>query len=536
MIQYDNRNVREIFFRTAGSVLFRWSTVIPPLLSTLLCTVGLTVHTKISPYLFISSSVFKIYAGVIGFVIVTRTNLAFGRYFEGVTAVQELFSKWRDAFASLLSFIEPSIDEHVRKGDVEAVSALVDCRARFLHWFSLLSAVAVVSLQEDFAQNSPSDGGDLEILDACSRTSSNRMSNPGLNEFSNESSPANLASADTGGTLSPCMSDSNASLAPGSKSPITPRSAGSAREFQSRVEGDTSMGNLSAPCDSKSLDRLQIIGEVTKEEKRILGRTSDKVLTVTKWILMDMSEQSINKRILIAPPILSRVYQELSNGMHAYAMALKIADVPFPFPFAQALQFALYWFFLFCPVAILEDLKELPVWPGFSRGWSSIILNFVTCVGYCALNEIAMELEDPFGDDANDFPVHVQQWQIVNCIEDSFFQQMPRDFGENQFGKEKGFFAKEAQNIVARLQTGSAPAPPPAPAPAPAPAPPPAVSSAPVTLQCSDENYFKELDKLRSAVASASEAMRNCTEDIGSSVSSMDTKLKDVLNILLARF
>lgn len=41
-----------------------------------------------------------------------------------------------------------------------------------------------------------------------------------------------------------------------------------------------------------------------------------------------------------------------------------------------------------------------------------------------------MELEDPFGDDDNDYPVNLQQWQVVCDLEDCFFMRLPQDFAQ----------------------------------------------------------------------------------------------------------
>ena len=49
-------------------------------------------------------------------------------------------------------------------------------------------------------------------------------------------------------------------------------------------------------------------------ERRQLESVHDRVLTVIKWILVEISSHSIQGRLLIAPPILSRVYQELRLG------------------------------------------------------------------------------------------------------------------------------------------------------------------------------------------------------------------------------
>ena len=39
--------------------------------------------------------------------------------------------------------------------------------------------------------------------------------------------------------------------------------------------------------------------------------------------------------VAVPPPILSRVYQELSNAMLGFNSAMKVATTPFPFPYAQ---------------------------------------------------------------------------------------------------------------------------------------------------------------------------------------------------------
>ena len=38
------------------------------------------------------------------------------------------------------------------------------------------------------------------------------------------------------------------------------------------------------------------------------------------------------------PPIVSRIFQELSNGLLGFENAYKVARTPFPFPYAQIVQ------------------------------------------------------------------------------------------------------------------------------------------------------------------------------------------------------
>ena len=51
-----------------------------------------------------------------------------------------------------------------------------------------------------------------------------------------------------------------------------------------------------------------------------------------------MKPQNEPTKLMTPPPVLSRVYQELSNGMLGFNQSLKLADVPFPFIFAQILE------------------------------------------------------------------------------------------------------------------------------------------------------------------------------------------------------
>merc|ERR1719291_982306 len=97
-------------------------------------------------HMVISGSVVRIYATILGFVIVFRTNMAFNRYFDGVLHVKAMLSKWRDAFVSLCCFIEASSLNFQAKGNVEAVSDLADSKAKLTHWFTLITALVVQKL------------------------------------------------------------------------------------------------------------------------------------------------------------------------------------------------------------------------------------------------------------------------------------------------------------------------------------------------------------------------------------------------------
>merc|ERR1712107_452284 len=89
-------------------------------------------------------------------------------------------------------------------------------------------------------------------------------------------------------------------------------------------------------------------GHMNHEETRVLRLATDRVMIVMYWIVFDLA--AISNDLDIAPPIQSRMYQELSNGMLAFNQALKVADVPFPFPYAQLLYVLLVVFVLLIPI------------------------------------------------------------------------------------------------------------------------------------------------------------------------------------------
>jgi len=196
----------------------------------------------------------------------------------------------------------------------------------------------------------------------------------------------------------------------------------------------------------------QVFGMITEEEKRQLYNAHDVVLTIVKWILAELSNLHISKTIIHEGPFLGRVFQEISNGMLHFFMAMKISMVPFPFPFAQFLQYALFAFLLFLPFVTLDDInKGKTELPPMKKLLLTLLVNFVSSAGFMALNEIAIELEDPFGDDANDYPVHIQQWNLSWAIEDGYFQDLPSDFDlEDLVGEIKAQYEKEVEIAQAK--------------------------------------------------------------------------------------
>jgi hypothetical protein len=129
----------------------------------------------------------------------------------------------------------------------------------------------------------------------------------------------------------------------------------------------------------------------TTAERKFLSESKDRINAVMYWIIHDYAE--ISGDLSTAPPIQSRMYQELSNGMLGFQNSLKIADVPFPFPYAQLLTWMLLIFLCMIPFYMSSFTQSLVLSP---------IATFFSVVGIWSVNEVAIELENPFGSDVND--------------------------------------------------------------------------------------------------------------------------------------
>jgi len=158
-------------------------------------------------------------------------------------------------------------------------------------------------------------------------------------------------------------------------------------------------------CELKddSLEIIDISGLDT-DSLRFLTGTSDRCEVVLQWLqraIVDATEQGI---ITVAPPILSRAYQELSRGIVNLNNVRKIKDVPFPFPYAQMITVMLMVHFVMTPLIAAHFIQQ--------SWWAGAMSFLVTCA-FWSLVYIAGEIDHPFGEDANDFNIAEMQ-QAMN--------------------------------------------------------------------------------------------------------------------------
>lgn len=142
---------------------------------------------------------------------------------------------------------------------------------------------------------------------------------------------------------------------------------------------------------------------IDEESLKAVKDSHAKVELIFQWIQQLIVENISTGVLSIPPPILSRSFQEIANGMVAFHDAMKISYIPFPFPYAQTCDFLLLLHWFIGPFVVSQWVTEW--WWGFVFSFTQIFILW-------ALNFIAVELENPFGMDANDIDGREMQLEM----------------------------------------------------------------------------------------------------------------------------
>jgi len=145
------------------------------------------------------------------------------------------------------------------------------------------------------------------------------------------------------------------------------------------------------------------VGGIDVESLRAVKHSDAKVELVFQWIQQVIVENISTGVLCIPAPILSRSFQEIANGMVAFHEAIKISTIPFPFPYAQVCDCLLIFHWLVTPVVVAQFV-ETP--------WWAALFSFLQVFVYWSLNAIAVEIENPFGMDANDIDAVAMQTDL----------------------------------------------------------------------------------------------------------------------------
>lgn len=378
MIRYDNGGQFRIICQMSGSVL---PSCVPIGLGTFVIGFTLALIRELKPEWLVDAFenehyianpfAIQVVAVVIGILLAMRTNMALGRWMDGISEVQIMLSKWGDANNALSGFFSGKVS------DEAAEDRILLFRCRIAHWFSLMSCLAFATLR----------GGSLASLDDV----------PIKELFSRKKGMQQAKSF----TITKLQGSFRGSLSQIDSKDVRQSELCKADKEKQAIKTKR-QGTIS------EMD-LFVLAAPSPEEIKRLELATDKVNTVCLWIAQGIIAEIRAGTLDAPPPIVTRVFQELSAGMLGFNQAHKVAMVPFPFPFAQMVSLLLCVLYASLPFYLDVFTKNIVLTP---------VISFLLPICYSGLNMIAIELEEPFGMDWNDVDIEVRHTDFLWVLTD----------------------------------------------------------------------------------------------------------------------
>mmetsp|Transcript_16577 Transcript_16577/g.24865 ORF Transcript_16577/g.24865 Transcript_16577/m.24865 type:complete len:534 (+) Transcript_16577:222-1823(+) len=130
-----------------------------------------------------------------------------------------------------------------------------------------------------------------------------------------------------------------------------------------------------------------------------------------------------------------KLYGCVSEFVSAYHGLMKMMDTPFPFPLAQMNRTFLFMWVYTLPWALYNDDIKIP---------GLVLFVFFITYAFIGLEFVSIELDDPWGEDPNDFDVLALS-KIV--FEDIYISVLDAD-GEKHAKKLRGYFDEVQEYLV----------------------------------------------------------------------------------------
>jgi hypothetical protein len=128
------------------------------------------------------------------------------------------------------------------------------------------------------------------------------------------------------------------------------------------------------------------------------------VMVVYCWIQSMVTDALNNEIINVTPPVSARIFAKLSEGLLKFENCRQVANIPFPYPYAQITLWLLVAHLVLCPFFMCHLVTDA------KNNYQSIFLfTFLQVFLLWSIVLISSELENPFGEDANDLPITKNQ-------------------------------------------------------------------------------------------------------------------------------
>ncbi|KAL3134602.1 hypothetical protein ABBQ38_006433 [Trebouxia sp. C0009 RCD-2024] len=315
---------------------------------------------------------FQAFAFIVGFTVVFRSQLSYGRYWEGRLQLQSMTARWADFCTEALTMDAGTLSSNPDR-DLQALRRSHDFAQTLVHLTSLLHAVALQHIR-----------GDWELAN--------------LKQYIVTDPPPPLDAAVTteGARIGYVHSLLNLFLL---------RGGTRQRHKYNRAMPFAVVASVS-PVEVTALGQMLAGHHRDQTGDAFVGAT-ERVSAVYTWVQQLLQDRLNEGGLTRAAPIGSRIWQVLSEGYLHFEHCRAIADTPFPFPWAQVVLIMLILYALTTPLVVVAFINST---------WTGLAVNFLSVQSYWCLNEVARDLEEPFVYDPNDLPLARYQYQFNHRI------------------------------------------------------------------------------------------------------------------------
>jgi len=329
---------------------------------------------------------FQLVGLVFGYLTVYRISMSYNRYWEGVTMVKNMHSKWADACGQVIAF------DRSKSSECDLTTDPFCCH--IVRLFSQMSAMATMRLHIV-------EAGDAMLFEALQVAPPDMpMLKPLVPEVPDKASPVKSPSFKRGSTF---RKKSDAAVAPIERTPSLAQQVSKGISEQSKA----ALGEVATVANKHDShvhvkqtrnEKIQeLAAGISVAERKLLLAAPCPVFATAQRIQRCIITRLNAGGMQAPPPIVSRIFQEISNGLLAYNNATKMKEIPVPFAYVQLNAIFLNLFaVVLCPIAIASFTPTL---------WLSLSTTAVTIISFFAVFIVANEMEDPFGTEANDMPM-----------------------------------------------------------------------------------------------------------------------------------
>jgi putative membrane protein len=145
---------------------------------------------------------------------------------------------------------------------------------------------------------------------------------------------------------------------------------------------------------------LSAVAALTPSEKAALEPIAVRPTLVVMWLTERLA--TAHRRERLSPEALRLMDQNLTAMVDAWGGAERILRTPIPFAYAQHIKAFLALFCASAPFAMVQTM-----------GWYTPLAAAVLAFGLFGIEEIGVEIEDPFGHDPNDLPLDAMNERVV---------------------------------------------------------------------------------------------------------------------------